>query len=64
MKSVSTEQLAVEGSRAYYKQWREKNKDRLKEYRKNYFAQKAAALAASEQSQNNGEATENEDRKD
>ncbi len=60
MKNVSTEQLAVEGSRAYYKQWREKNKDKLKEYRKNYFAKKAAAVAASEQLEGNNDNPQDE----
>lgn len=46
------EQLAVEGSRAYYKQWREKNKEKLKEYRKNYFAKKAVELAQQSEENN------------
>lgn len=46
------EQLAVEGSRAYYKQWREKNKEKLKEYRKNYFAKKAVELAQQSEKNN------------
>lgn len=39
------EQLATAGRREYYKQYREKNKERLAEYRKNYFAKKAALAA-------------------
>lgn len=33
---------AVNARRAYYKTWREKNKDKIKEYNARYWAKKAA----------------------
>ncbi len=58
------DELAREARNRYYRDYRAKNKNRVREINRRYWARKNEALATFEQSQNNGEATENEDRKD
>lgn len=54
------EQLATDGRRAYYKQYREKNKQKIAENRKKFFARKAAALAEQSEESNDGQENKNE----
>lgn len=58
MAIVDVEKLAEQGRKEYYKQWRAKNKEHLKEYRKNYFAKKAA-IAAEQPSKNDDDERKN-----
>lgn len=38
--------MANEARRAYYRAWRAKNKEKVRQHNLNYWAKKAAALAA------------------
>ena len=38
---VDTEERAKELQRQYLREWRKKNKDKMREYRKNYWMKKA-----------------------
>ena len=62
MSKETMEAKAEEIRRAYYREWRAKNKDKVKAYNRNRWLKKAAALAASEQSNENG--GNNDERKD
>ena len=44
------ESAIVEARKEYYRKWRAANKDKVKQHNRNYWAKKAAELAASEQS--------------
>ena len=48
----------IKARREYYKKWRAANKDKVAQHNRKFWAKKAAALAASEQSGEN-----NDDRK-
>ncbi len=43
------EAAIVEARREYFRQWRAANRDKVKQHNHNYWAKKAAAIAASKQ---------------
>lgn len=49
MENKTIDELALELRRAYYKKWRERNKDKVAQHNRNFWL-KRAALAASGQS--------------
>lgn len=48
MTEKSIENLIKEAQKIYLKQWREKNKEKIKKYNQNYWLKKAQELANSE----------------
>lgn len=48
MTKKSIENLIKEAQKIYLKQWREKNKEKIKKYNQNYWLKKAQELANSE----------------
>lgn len=56
------ESVARAAKARYQREWSKKNRDKVRAYNVRYWARKAAALAVSEQANNNGE--NNEDRQD
>ena len=55
MSKETMEAKAVEIRRAYYREWRTKNKDKVKAYNRNRWLKKAAALAAEQSEGNNND---------
>ena len=60
MENTPIEQLAIIGRRNYYKQYREKNKAKIAEYRKNYFAKKAALANEQPNEENHAKPTDDQ----
>ena len=51
METKTVDESAIaEARREYYRKWRAANKDKVRQHNHNYWAKKAAELAASEQS--------------
>ena len=51
----SSKDLARELERQYLREWRAKNKDKMRQYRQNYWARKAALVQQEMEEQNRGE---------
>lgn len=49
MAAVTLKELAVEERREYYRQWRAKNKDKVRENNRRYWERRAAKNAQAEQ---------------
>ena len=56
MTDQEMDELIAQERRAYQKEWREKNKDKVRQYNRNFLLKRANARLAEQQKENNADA--------